>query len=159
MPAIWPDSSSRWRRGPRRSNWCWAACAEAGRRTARRGRRNCPQLSQGVPRRWNSRCNPGTGTPRRTARPRPHRGETGMPRTATTTRRCCAAGLRNWNRERVDAGGGGGSQKKTQAPIRGACRTGKGRCRSTRPGLMYPLDSLACLPGIAPWTAMMFVVE
>ena len=30
--------------------------------------------------------------------------------------------------ERVDAGGGGGSQKKTQAPTCGACRTGRRRC-------------------------------
>ena len=37
-------SSSHWRRGPRRSNQCRAACAEAGRRTARRG----PQLGQDV---------------------------------------------------------------------------------------------------------------
>ena len=33
--------------------------------------------------------------------------------------------------ERVDAGGGGGSQKKTRAPTCGACRTGRRRCRST----------------------------
>lgn len=33
--------------------------------------------------------------------------------------------------ERVDAGGGSGSQKKTQAPTCGACRTGRRRCRST----------------------------
>ena len=33
--------------------------------------------------------------------------------------------------ERVDAGGGGGSQKKTRAPTFGACRTGRRRCRST----------------------------
>ena len=33
--------------------------------------------------------------------------------------------------ERVDAGGGGRSQKKTQAPTCGACRTGRSRCRST----------------------------
>ena len=37
MLAIRPNLSSHWRRGPRRSNWCWAACAEADRRTARRG--------------------------------------------------------------------------------------------------------------------------
>ena len=43
------------------------------------------------------RCRPGTGTPRRTARPRPHRVEAGMPGTATTTRRRCAAGSRSWN--------------------------------------------------------------
>ena len=34
--AVWPNPSSHWRQGPRRSNWCWAACAEAGRPTARR---------------------------------------------------------------------------------------------------------------------------
>ena len=50
MPAIWRNPSSRWKRGPRRSSWCWTACAEAGRRTVRRGRRRGPQLSQGVSR-------------------------------------------------------------------------------------------------------------
>ena len=33
--------------------------------------------------------------------------------------------------ERVDAGGGGGSQEKTRAPTCGACRTGRRPCRST----------------------------
>lgn len=33
--------------------------------------------------------------------------------------------------ERVDAGGGGGTQKKTRVPTRGACRTERRHCRPT----------------------------
>ena len=46
MPVVWPNPSSRWRQGPRRSNRCRAA--EAGRRTVRRGRRSGPRPGRGV---------------------------------------------------------------------------------------------------------------
>lgn len=50
MPAIWPDPSSRWRRGQGDRTGAGRHAAEAGRRTARRGRRRGPRPGQGVSR-------------------------------------------------------------------------------------------------------------
>ena len=126
MPAIWRNPSSRWRRGPRRSNRCRAACAEAGRRTARRGRRSGPQPAQGV-----SRGRHGRAAAQEQGR-RPGRQASDATGSGRRRRRGPAPqGRGAGTGERGDAGGGGGSQKKTRAPAYGACRTGRRRFRST----------------------------
>ena len=103
MPAIWTDPSSRWRRGPRRSNRCRAACAEADRRTARRGPRSGPQPGQGVSRGRYSRV-----AARKQER-RPGRQASDVTGSGRRRRRGPApAGRGAGTGERVDAGGGGG---------------------------------------------------
>lgn len=103
MPAIWTDPSSHWRRGPRRSNRCRAACAEAGRRTARRGRRHDPQPGQGV-----SRGRHGRVAARKQGR-RPGRQASDATGSIRRRRRGPAPQNRGAGTgERGDAGGGGG---------------------------------------------------
>ena len=120
MPAIWRNPSSRWRRGPRRSNWCRAACGRAGRRTARRGHRSGPQLGQGV-----SRGRHGRVAARKQER-RPSQQASDATGSGRRRRRGPAPqGRGAGTGERVDAGGGGGRRKKTREPACGACRTGE----------------------------------
>lgn len=107
MPAIWRNPSSRWRRGPRRSNRCRAACAEAGRRTARRGRRSSPQPAQGV-----SRGRHGRVAAREQGR-RPGRQASDATGSGRRRRRGPAPqGRGAGTGERGDAGGGGGRRKR-----------------------------------------------
>ena len=133
MPVVWRNPSSHWRQGPRRSSWYWAACGGSrppngsarasepsttgSRRTqrGRHGRAATQEQERRAERRGRVRA---AAKPECRGRQRRHSG-------AVPQDRGTGAG------ERVDAGGGGGSQKKTQAPICGACRTGRRRCRST----------------------------
>ena len=107
MPAIWRNPSSRWKRGPRRSNRCRAACAEAGRRTARRGRRRGQSLGQGV-----SRGRHGRVAARKQER-RPGRQASDATGSGRRRRRGPAPqGRGAGTGERGDAGGGGGRRKR-----------------------------------------------
>ena len=149
MLAIWRNRSSRWKRGPRRSSWCWAACS---RSRPPNGSARALELSTTGSRRivraaW-PRCSPGTGTP---ARPTsPCRDEAGMPGTATMTWRRCAAGSRNWNRgnalmrEVVEV-----VKKDPGADLRRLSNREKTLpVDRLRPA--YSPGSMTCLPGIAP---------
>ena len=107
--------------------------AEAGRQTAWRGRWRGAQLGQGVPQgaAW-PRCSPGTRMPPRAGNRRPSvLGAGRMPGDGDDVEALRRRVEELESGERVDAGGGGGSQKKTRAPTCGACRTGRRRCRST----------------------------
>ena len=78
-------------KGPRRSNRYWAACAEAGRRTARHGRRSGPNWVKAYREGGMTALRPKTGTP---AKPTSQRYDgIGMP----ATPRPCAAGSRSRN--------------------------------------------------------------
>ena len=68
------------------------------------------------------RCDPRTGTPARPTSQR--RGEAGTPEPSAMTRRRCVAVSRSWSwgTRRL------GRWWRTQAPICGACRTGRRRC-------------------------------
>lgn len=64
MPAIWRNPSSHWRRGPRRSNRCRAACSGSGQpngsaRASERSTTGSRRIARAV---W-PRCGPKTGTP------------------------------------------------------------------------------------------------
>lgn len=132
MLAIWPNPSSHWRQGPRRSNWCWAACAEAGRPTARREHRSGPQLGQGVPRGRHGRA----ATQEQERRP----GRQASDATGSIRRRRrgpAPQGRGAGTGERVDAGGGGGVrlfQGKVRVP------QGQGRAPNPRLGEGAPQD-------------------
>ena len=113
MLAIWRNPSSPWRQERRRSNWCWAACAEAGRPTARREHWSCPQLGQGVPGGWHGRV-AGQEQERRAER---------QDRVRTVSKPGCRGRQRRHGDaapqgrgvgigERVDEGGGGGRKKR-----------------------------------------------
>ena len=92
MPAIWRNPSSHWRRGPRRSNWCRAACSRSrppncSARASARSTTGSRRIARAV---W-PRCGPKTGTP---AKPTSQRCD-GIGTSATPRR--CAGGLRSWN--------------------------------------------------------------
>lgn len=144
MLAIWPNPSSHWRQGPRRSNWCWAACAEAGRPTARREHRSGPQLGQGVPRGRNGRA--ATQEQERQARPTSQRrGEAVCDDAEALRRRVEELELENaLTREVVEV-----IKKDPGADLRRLSNREKTLLIDRlRPA--YSLSSMTCLLGIAP---------
>lgn len=145
MPAIWRNPSSLWKRGPRRSNRCRAACAEADRRTARRRPRSGPQSGQGVSRGRHGRV----AAQKQEHRPGRQAGDaTGSGR--RRRRGPAPQGRGAGTGERGDAGVGGGLRKKDPgADLRRLSNRKKTLpvdrlCPTCSPG------SMTCLPGIAP---------
>ena len=125
MLAIWRNQSSRWRRGPRRSN-CRAACAEAGRPTVRREHRSRPQPGQGVPQKRHGRV---AGQEQKRRAERQDRVRTvAKPECRGRQRRHGGAapqGRGTGTGERADAGGGGGRKKRPRrrSELRPVCWT------------------------------------
>ena len=150
MLAIWRNPSSPWRQERRRSNWCWAACAEAGSPTARREHWSCPQLGQGVPGGRHGRV-AGQEQERRAER---------QDRVRTVSKPGCRGRQRRHGDaapqgrgvgigERVDEGGGGGRKKDPGADLRRLSNREKTLLIDRlRPA--YSLNSMICLLGIAP---------
>ena len=142
MPAICPNPSSHWKRGPRRSNRCRTACAEAGLRTARRGHRSGPQLGQGVPRRRHGRA----ATQEQERRPGQQARAATKPECPGRQRRHGGAAPQGRGAgagERVDAGGGGGRKKRPRR--RPAAPVEPGEDAADRPsedGVFTQLDGM-----------------
>ena len=106
MSAIWPDPSSRRRRGPRRSNRCRAACGGSGppNCSARASARPATGSRRIAGAAW-PRCGPGTG--RRPGRQAGDAAGSGRRRHGGPAPQGRGAGTG----ERGDAGGGGGRGK------------------------------------------------